>query len=71
MVFEIGPQLLHQPNQLDIALALALNPARRLNLVEITVNVDLELRRRMIAGRLVASGMTSKPSSSKPVGTCI
>jgi hypothetical protein len=69
--FEIGPYLPHQPNQLDIAQAFALQPARRLNLVEITVNVDLELRRQMIAGRLVASGMTSKPSSSKSVGTYI
>jgi len=47
--FEIGPKLPDKPNQLDIALALALQPARRLNLVEIAVDIDLEHRRRMIA----------------------
>src|SRR5215470_2141887 len=37
-----------QPHQLDIALALPLKPPARLNAIEISVNIDLQQRGRMI-----------------------
>src|SRR5271169_5550304 len=38
-----------QPHQLDIALALPLKPSARLDAIEISVNVDLQQRRRVIS----------------------
>jgi len=46
---EVGRELAREPHQLDVASALALQSTRRLHLVEIAVEVDLEHRRRMIA----------------------
>ena len=39
-----------QPHHLEIALALALEAPARLNAVEIAVDVELEVQRRVVAG---------------------
>jgi hypothetical protein len=46
---EVRHQVAGQPHQLDIALALPLKPSARLDAIEISVNVDLQQRRRMIS----------------------
>jgi hypothetical protein len=55
-------ELLPQPHQLDIALALPLKPSARLNAIEISVNVDLQQRRRMISRRARCEGSARDPS---------
>jgi|SRR6185295_8763515 len=47
---EVRGEAARQPDQLEIAPALAFEPARGLDLIEIAVQVDLEQGRRMIAG---------------------
>src|ERR1700730_5674719 len=47
---EVRRQLSRQPDQLDVALALTLKAAARWNAIEIAINVNLEQRRRIIAG---------------------
>ena len=47
---EVRCKAARQPHQLEIAPALAFEPARGLDLIELAVHVDLEQRRRMIAG---------------------
>src|ERR1700694_4647888 len=46
---EVRYQAAGQPDQLDIALALPLEASARLDAIEISVNVDLQLRRGMIS----------------------
>lgn len=46
---EVGCQAPREPDQLQVPLALALEPTRGLHLVEIPVDVDLVDRRRMVA----------------------
>ena len=51
----IGDQAAREPHHFDIAARLALEPAARLNPIEITVDVELQQHRRMIGrptGRL-------------------
>jgi hypothetical protein len=45
---EVGHQAAGQPNQLDIALALPLQPPARLHPIEVSVDVNLQQRRRMV-----------------------
>src|SRR5204863_4913467 len=47
---EVRRQLSDEPHHLDVALALALQPARRLDLVEIAIQINLEQRCWVIAG---------------------
>ena len=47
---EVRRQAARQPHQFHIALALHLKAEARLDTVQITVNVNLQQRRRMIAG---------------------
>ena len=53
---EIGDRLVirrqpsEQPHHLEIALALALEPPARLDAIEIAVDVELEVQRRVVAG---------------------
>src|SRR5436190_2616909 len=57
-------QTLRQPHHLDIAPSLALEPAARLNPVEIAVDVELQQDRRVIrrpAGRLGIDPAEPKP----------
>ncbi len=46
---EVWRQPPRQPHQLDIATRLRLQPAARVNAVEIPVDVDLQENRRMVA----------------------
>ena len=46
--FEIRLELTGQPDQFEIARTLPLEPARRLHLIEIAVEVDLQHCRRMV-----------------------
>jgi hypothetical protein len=46
---EVRHQVAGQPHQLDIALALELKPSARLDAIEISINVDLQQRRRVIS----------------------
>jgi hypothetical protein len=48
---EVRHQAASQPDQLDVALALPLQTPARLHPIEVTVDVNLQQRRRMI-GRL-------------------
>ena len=48
-----------EPHDLNIAPALALKPAARLNPIEITIDVELEQRRRMIRGPAGCLGVNS------------
>ena len=48
--FEIGRELARQPDQFEIALALALQAAARRDAVEIAVNIEFEHHRRMVTG---------------------
>jgi len=60
----VGREPLEKPDHLQIAARLAFEPAARLDAVEIAVDVELQQRRWVIAGRPVAAGSTSaKPSS--------
>jgi hypothetical protein len=45
---EVWHQAASQPNQLDVALALPLQPSARLHSIEVVVNINLQQRRRMI-----------------------
>ena len=47
---EVGHQPPGQPHQLDIALRFALQPPARLNPVQITVEINLQQRHRMVRG---------------------
>jgi hypothetical protein len=46
---EVRSQAPDQPHQLEVATRLLLEPARRLDAVEVPVEVDLEHRRRVIS----------------------
>ncbi len=46
---EVGHQPPGQPDQLDVALGLALQASTRLDAVQVPVNVDLQERRRVVA----------------------
>ena len=46
--FEVWSQAARQPHRLDVALTLPLEPAARLNAVEIAVNINLRHHRGMI-----------------------
>jgi hypothetical protein len=53
-----------EPHHLNIAPALALKPAARLNPIEITIDVELEHHRRMV--RRPADGLGINPAKPKP-----
>src|SRR5262249_14580711 len=48
--FVIRDKSTGEPHDLNVAPALALEPAARLNPIEITIDVELEQRRRMVRG---------------------
>src|SRR5215510_4005843 len=48
--FEVGRQLPRQPDQLDVALALPLEPSARRNPIKIAVDIELEHHAGVIAG---------------------
>jgi hypothetical protein len=53
-----------QPDQLDVALALALKATARWDAIEVAINVNLEKRRRVIAGPPFLQ--RSNPTKAKP-----
>jgi hypothetical protein len=55
----VGRETTDEPHHLDVALALALEPARRADLVEVTVNVELQQVARIIARTASRSGCRS------------
>src|SRR5271169_1244153 len=60
---EVRRQMPRQPDQLDIALALALKATARWDAIEIAIDVYLEKRRRVIAGP--SSFQRRKPTKAK------
>ncbi len=56
---EVRYQAAGQPDQLDIALALPLEASARLDAIEISVNVDLQLRRRMLGWPTHCEGLNA------------
>src|SRR6478609_6439418 len=65
---EVRHQAAGQPNQLDVALALPLQPPARLHPIEVSVDVNLQQRRRMIgrpSGRLRLDAAKAEPRQIK------
>ena len=54
---EVGRQPSGQPHQLDVALALALQPPARRDAIDIAVDVDLQHRRWMVAWPACGQGL--------------